>query len=68
MDRTIRVCRSHGFVSAAKGSLIFDMAKFWSVFLEINYEITSPLSQKSYISFVQQYCELINIIHHLFYL
>nr|DAE41794.1 MAG TPA: hypothetical protein [Caudoviricetes sp.] len=27
MDRAIRVCRSHGFVSTAKESIIFDMAK-----------------------------------------
>ena len=27
MDRAIRVCRSHGFVSTAKKSIIFDMAK-----------------------------------------
>lgn len=27
MNRAIRVCRSHGFVSTAKESIIFDMAK-----------------------------------------
>lgn len=27
MDRAIRVCRSHGFVSTAKESIYFDMAK-----------------------------------------
>lgn len=67
MDRAIRVCRSHGFVDIERKSIYFETAKLCSVFLEINYEITSPLSQKSYISFVQQYCELIDIIHHLFY-
>lgn len=61
------VCRSCELFSITKESIIFDIAKLCGVFLDINYEITSPLSQKSYISFVQQYCELIDIIHHLFY-
>lgn len=35
MNRAIRVCRSHGFVSTAKESIIFDMAKLCGVFFSI---------------------------------
>jgi len=48
MDRAIRVCRSHGFVSTAKESIIFDMAKLCGVFFSINYSFTlRPLDDEN---------------------
>ncbi len=35
MDRAIRVCRSHGFVSTAKKSIYSESTKLYNVFLSI---------------------------------